>query len=70
MPPGRPVRTARATAAVLPQVAFAPDGADSFPFAPPPGTDRLAWPVAAAAILVVCAGLWLGIGGRGRLILA
>jgi len=55
---------------VLPQAAFAPDGADSFPFAPPPGTDRLAWPVAAAAILVVCAGLWLGIGGLVRLILA
>lgn len=70
MPPGRAVRTGRVTAAVLTHAPFAPDAADRFPFAPAPGTDRLAWPAAVAAILVVCAVLWLGIGSLVRLILA
>jgi hypothetical protein len=56
---------------VLPHAAFAPVAeADSFSDAPRPVIDRLAWPVAAAAILAVCAGLWLGVGSLLRLILA
>jgi hypothetical protein len=74
--PAQPARSrvpgrARATAAVLPHAAFAPVAeADSFSDAPRPVIDRLAWPVAAAAILAVCAGLWLGVGSLLRLILA
>jgi hypothetical protein len=65
----RPVRQARATAAVLPRTAFAP--ADSVPsrLTPRPVIDRLAWPAAAAAILAACIGLWLGIGSLVRLLL-
>jgi hypothetical protein len=70
--PGRAARSAcpsPARAVALPHEALS--AADTT-FSEAPGTlpDRLAWPVAAAAILATCAGLWLGVGAVLRLVLA
>jgi hypothetical protein len=62
----------RARAAALPHEALADPAfaaQSSFSETPPSLPDRLAWPVAAAAILASCAGLWLAVGGLARLLL-
>lgn len=68
--PVQPARRTRAAAAALPCAAFPAAEAGTRPLTPRPAIDRLAWPVAAAAILAACAGLWLALGSLARLILA
>jgi hypothetical protein len=67
----RQAKGARAVAATLPQAGFpdhTPAGVAGTPRRPAQH-DRLAWPVAAAAILGASALLWLGIISAARLIL-
>jgi len=71
LPARRPAHRSRAAVAVLPAAGFSPSPEpEAFSLTPPSGTDRLAWPVAAAAILAACAGLWLGVGALARVLLS